>query len=180
MKIRLLVLTLAIIFAASCKNHLSSQTATKVNADSIINNIDKYYNKKVEVEGAASHICGIDGKKMKLTTKNGKIIKIISCNPNYRFSKTYNRREVRIIGTVLECRIDKALIDKYEKDGTLLCSIDNSACKDSNWIKSNTELGIAKKLSQRSIKRLRSMMESTGKDYVATVVIKADSIQIID
>lgn len=179
-KIYIILVSILLIGAlSSCNNQKQNKLPVKVNSDSLVQNIGKYLNTKVQIEGMIAHVCAMHGKKMKLRTNDGGFIKIVTKDSVSGFDKSLNRRRIRVSGTVSENRIDKATLDLYEKRAIQVCSIDNLECKDSSWINSNIKLGIAKKLSKRSVERLRKIMKETGKDYISTVVIIADSVKVL-
>lgn len=93
MKQRLILITLVLLVATACKNQPSNQVTIKVIADSLLINTEKYCNTKVQVEGFIVHVCGVDGKKMKLKTKSGEIIKIVPENPATSFEKSFNKKK---------------------------------------------------------------------------------------
>jgi hypothetical protein len=159
---------------------ISSQNTNveQINADSLTNNIDKYSNKNIEIEGIIVHICGVDGKKMKLKTKGGEIIKIVPSDSTSRFDKVYNQKTVIIQGKITESKLKKLLIDSLGKEKTLLCHIDNSPCKDKEWVENKKSSGVADSLSEKDTERLRVKMLRTGKDYVSVFTMIADKVII--
>ena len=162
-----------------CNNKNTNQDITKVVADSLIVNIDKYRDTKVETEGVIVHVCGVDGGKMKLKTESGAIIKIVPNDSLSKFDASLYKKRIKVKGFVKEFRTEKNYIDKMEKEGTLLCHIDNTPCKDSAWVKRKIESGAAEKISKRDIAKLRKRMEQTEKSYVSVITIFAKKIEII-
>jgi hypothetical protein len=176
---RLLLLTTLLLFGllkSNCQNN--DCNITKVAADSLINNIEKYHEKEIETEGVIVHVCGVDGKKMKLKTDKGEIIKIVTTDSTLQFNKSYNGKTVIIQGYITESKIENNLIDSLEKDKVLLCHIDNTPCKDKEWVDYQTNKGNAEALSQKDIERLRKKMLQTGKNYVSVFTIIANKIII--
>lgn len=74
MKQRLILLTTLFCVIYSAKTFSQSN---KLQADSLIKKIEYYLDKNIETDGVVIHICGVDGKKMKLQTDNGEIIKVV-------------------------------------------------------------------------------------------------------
>ncbi|NOU20004.1 MAG: hypothetical protein HOO91_20795 [Bacteroidales bacterium] len=179
MKHRFLIAAMAMIFAVCSINKLAGQVPTKISADSLIVRIDKYRNTEVEVEGLIIYVCSFNGKKLKLETKNGEIIKIVPKDTLASFDTTFYKRSVKVKGIVKESRLDKAYIDKMEKERTLLCHIDNTPCKDSAWVSRQVAAGRADRLSKRDIDKLRAIMKKKNKDYVSVVSIIAEKCEII-
>lgn len=160
-------------------NKAISQTV-KLNADSLIVNIEKYIDKTVEVEGNVAHICGVDAMKMKIKSNSGADIKII---PNEKLGKidfSINKKNVKVIGKVSEFRIDTNFVVKLEKDQALLCSIDKSACIDSIWVKKKWESGTAANSSKEATLKLRERIKNSPKGYVTLVTIIAEKIEVIE
>jgi len=179
MKTGLSIIVLAAALSLGCSNALTSQVVTKVSADSLVASIDKYHDTRVEVEGLVVHVCGVDGKKMKLMTESGAIIKIVPRDSSDSFDKSFYKKMVKVQGIAEESRIEKSYIDKMEREKALLCHIDNTPCKDSAWVSGQKEAGAADTLSKRDIERLRSKMEQTGKSYVSVVTIFAERVEIV-
>ncbi len=123
MKLRILIITLSMGLLVCCNSLPSNQEVTKLAADSLIINIDKYCKTKVEIEGVIVHICGVDRKKMKLKTERGAIIKIVPQDSLNSFDKSFFKKKIKVQGIVKESRIEKSYIDKMEKERTLLCHI---------------------------------------------------------
>lgn len=95
MKTRIAIVTLLMALLTCCNNVKPTQQFAKVTADSLIANIDKYENTKVEIEGVIIHICGVDGKKMKLRTENGSIIKIVPYDSLQNFDVSFIKSALR-------------------------------------------------------------------------------------
>jgi len=173
----LLVITLVI---SSCRN--SSSTTNQpvyLDSDSLIVKIDDLNNTKVQIEGTIVHICGVDGKKIKLQTNQGKVIGVISQSDNLIFSKSYFQQQVRVTGIAKETRLNKTYIDTQEKQKTLLCHIDKTPCKDSAWVNRKKQAGIADSLSNIDIARLKAKMQEEQKNYISVVTIDAEEVEII-
>lgn len=175
-----LILTLTLLFSICCNNKLISQPLKRISADSLIVNIDKYCNTKVEVEGIIIHVCSFNGKKLMLRTNSGKIIKVVHQDALAHFDTSYFRKRVRVQGIAQESRINEMDIDKVEDGRTLLCHIDNSPCKDSTWVNRQIVSGRADSLSKLDVEKLRKKMEQTKKNYVSVVTILAEKCEIIE
>jgi hypothetical protein len=179
MKQRILLIVLTITFAICYNSQCVSQVLTKVSADSLISNIDKYHDSRVEIVGHIVHICGVDGKKMKLQTENGAIIKISPKDSLVSFDTSFYKKRVKISGIVKEYRIEKDYIDKMEKEKTLLCHIDNTPCKDSDWVNYQVKKGTADAISKKDIEKLREIIKYTQKNYVSIITVFAEKVEII-
>jgi hypothetical protein len=151
-----------------------------VDADSIVAHIDRYKGKIVKTEGLIVHICGIDGLKMKLKTKGGAYINIVSKDTLVGFNKDFMEKKVKVQGLVKEYRIEKEYIDKMEKEKTLLCHIDYSPCKDSIWVNKQIKSGKSDTLSKNTIDKLKLKLEQSGKNYISVVSIIAEKLEIIE
>lgn len=179
MKTKIITLALIIPLIISCKSQSSNQGFTKVNSDSLIANIDNYLNSKVEIEGTIVHICGVDGKKMKLKTNGGEIIKIIPQDSFETFSKDLYKKRIKIQGIVKVSKLENTSIDRIEQEKTLLCHIDYTPCKDEEWVDRQIKANIADSLSYKTIKKLRATMDKTGKDYISIITIHESDFVII-
>ena len=175
----IIYLGIVILLVVGCKNNQSDKTPIKVVADSLVVNIDKYRNSKVEVQGIIVHVCGVDGKKMKLKSESGRIIKIVPEDSTTRFARTFNKKKIKIIGIVEENRIDKATIDRMDQSRTILYHIDKKACTDTAWINRKRKAGVAYKISKAGVEKLRQRMRESGKDYVSVVIVRAEKIEVI-
>jgi hypothetical protein len=170
--------TVIITLLASCNNVELNQQLAKVPADSLIANITKYCNTKVEIEGVIIHICGVDGKKIKLQTESGAIIKIVPHHSLERFDGSFNKKRVKVQGIVTELRVEIPYIDSLENEKALLCHIDHTPCKDSAWVNQKKRTGVADSLSKRGILKLKQKMEQTQKSYVSVITITAEKCEI--
>ena len=177
MKQRLILLTTLFCVIYSAKTFSQSN---KLQADSLIKKIEYYLDKNIETDGVVIHICGVDGKKMKLQTDNGEIIKVVPKDSLNSFDASFYKKRVKIQGIVKEFRIDKNDIDKMEKEKKLLCHIDNTPCKDSVWVNNKKKSGKVDALSNQDIEKLRTTMVQTGKSYVSIITIFAEKVEIID
>lgn len=180
MKRILLITVLLTAIILSCNVPATNETIEIVNADSLIKNIKKYSNKTIEIEGLIVHVCGVDGKKMKLKTENGDIIKIVPFDSTLQFNNTYNSKTIRVQGKITEFKLEKNSIDSLEKEKKILCHIDNTPCKDREWVENKIKKGIADSLSKRGIDGLKEKMLRTGDDYVTVLTMVAEKIKIKD
>lgn len=176
---RIFLYTTLIILLFGCNRGASEQSILKIDADSLVANVQNYVSKKVEIEGQIVHICGVDGKKMKLKTTLGQIIKITNSDTLISFDKSLYKKSLKVWGTVLETHIDSSTIDEIEQNRTLLCHIDNMPCKDSAWVERMKAKGVADSMSLKTVKKLRDKMNESHKSFVSTVVILADSIEML-
>jgi len=155
-----------------------SCTDSIVSADSLIANIDKYVNRRVKTEGFIAHICGVDGKKMKLMSDSGEVI-VILARDNINFDTSLYEKRIRVSGLVKEERLDKKYIDEQEKEKAILCHVDQRPCKDIQWVQAKVEAGVADSLSQKGIEKLRQKMAQQGRDYVSIVSIVCEQYEVI-
>ena len=150
-----------------------------VSADSLIVDIDKYARQKVKTEGLISHVCSYNGKKMKLKSDNGEVIVIIP-HDNSSFDHSLNGKRISVYGLVKEERLSKSYIDERERLKSLLCHVDQRPCKDTDWVKSKIESGVAESISKKDIETLRQKMEKQGKGYVSIVSIVCEQYSVIE
>ena len=148
-------------------------------ADSLIINIDKYVNTKIETEGIIAHVCGVDGKKMKLMS-DGKEVIVVIPHDTASFDYSLNRKRIKVYGLVKEERIDKSYIDEKEEKKVLLCHVDQTPCKDINWVNAKIEAGVADSLSKKDTDGLRMKMEKQGKGYLSIVSIICEKYEEIE
>ena len=180
MQSKIILAGLMITALLGCNNLSLGQEIEKVNADLVLSNIANYKNSKIEIHGYIVHVCGVDGKKMKLKTENGEIIKLVSNDSTLKFDSQYHRKNVCVQGKINETRIEKQTIDNFEKEKTLLCHIDKTPCKDKKWVENQIKNGSSDSLSQKDIKALKEKMQKTGKNYVSIFTLVAEKISIID
>lgn len=180
MKSRFLIALLFVTVLLSCNTKHDKQANLKLSADSLVANIGQYINQKVEIEGVVGHICGVDGRKMKLKTDGGEIIKVISSDPGNNFNKSLYNKRLLIYGIATEDRMDKLQIEKFEREKKLLCHIDNWPCKDTAWANRQVISGVADSLSAKDIARVEEKMNKTGKEYISVVVVVADKYTVLD
>jgi len=150
-----------------------------VPADSLITDIDKYAKRKVKTEGLIAHVCGVNGKKMKLMSDNGEVIVIIP-HDNSSFDYSLSGKRINVYGLVKEERLSKNYIDERERLKSLLCHVDQRPCKDTKWVAAKIESGVAESISKKDIDTLRQKMEKQGKDYVSIVSIVCEQYNVIE
>lgn len=173
--LQIVILTLVL---GSCNNPKSNLRVEKVNADTLLESIDNYLNRKIEIEGYIVHVCGVDGMKMKLKTVNEEIIKIVPLDSNLRFDGSFYKQNICVQGIITESKLEKHRIDSLENEKTLLCHIDNTPCKDKEWVENQIRKGVSDSLARRDIQRLNNKMRDTGKDYVSIYTVIAERIII--
>ena len=179
MKNKILTIIALIAIFYSCNNQ-PKEELVKISADNLVENIDKYCDKKVEIEGTIVHICGVDGKKMKLKTEKGTCVKIIPNNVIGKFDKNLYKKKVRVQGVVSERRFKKPYIDRAEKNKTILCSIDNIPCKDTAWIKRKEKAGTANKIAKNATDKLKKELKNSEKDYISVVNVLAEKFEVLE
>ena len=158
---------------------LGSCTIAVIPADSLIAGVDKYVKRKVKTEGFIAHVCGVNGKKMKLMSDSGEVIVIVP-NDNNGFDYSLNKKRISVYGLVKEEQLSKKYIDEKEKERALLCHVDQRPCKDIKWVNSKVEAGVADELSKKDIDTLRQKMEKQGKDYVSIISIVCEQYSVIE
>jgi hypothetical protein len=182
MKNKLLCLSffsfLLVIHSCNTRNQNSLQ-ALPVIADSLITNIGQFDNKYIATEGSVVHICGVDGRKMKLKTDIGRMIKIVPADSGGFFNKDLLQKRVRIYGIVKEFRLDTSTINKMENEKSVLCHVDHLPCKDTAWVNKNIKAGLADSMSIRAVNKLRATMSQTNKNYISVITIFANKCEII-
>jgi len=143
-----------------------AQKNVKVDADSLIPDIETYIGKNVEIEGDVIHICPVNGKKIKLKTAQGNIIKIVPDGVAFqKFDKSLNKQHVRVTGQVAEDRVTRERILQRAKDQIPLCHIDYLTC-----------ISVSAKYTDDITKKLTEEMQRTKKDYISVVKITATNI----
>ena len=161
----------------------SSRTSTIeigfVPADSLIVKIDMYAGKKIETEGMIAHVCGVDGRKMKLMSDNREVVNVIPHDTTI-FDRTLTGQRVKVYGLVIEERLSEQYIIEKEEEKALLCHVNQRPCRDVNWANRQIEAGRADSLSKIDIDRLRQMMKRHGKEYVSVVSIVCESYEVVE
>ncbi|MDR2971661.1 MAG: hypothetical protein LBU83_07030 [Bacteroidales bacterium] len=178
MKKAAFILVLGITIVSIVSHKLAAQNGF-VPADSLIVNIDSYVNTMVETEGFIAHVCGVDGKKMKLMSDNGEVIVIIP-NDTTGFDYSLNKKRIKLFGLVKEERLSEQYIDEQEEAKSLLCHVDRRPCKDEKWINAKVEAGVADSMSKKDIEALRQKKEQQGKGYVSIVLIVCEKYEVIE
>lgn len=146
----------------------------------LIAKADQYESREVEIIGLVVHICGLDSKKMKLKSPSGAIIKIVPNKPGESFDSALKKQVVSVQGVVEISRIEKTTIDRIEKEGTLLCHIDNTPCKDKEWVNKKIESRADITIVKRDIAKLRKQMQDSGMDYVTCICIRAENVDLLE
>ena len=174
----MILAVLSIMLLSNCKSGNKQQSFIRINADSLIAHPDLYTGKAIEIEGVALHICGVDHKKLKLKTKNGRIIKLIPGDTSVHFNNTFYKKNLIVQGIASELRIPKAYIDSMAEAGTLLCHIDHTPCKDSAWVNDKIIKGKAKGISERDIEKLRQQLGD--KNELSLICIEVSHIAVAE
>lgn len=103
MKLRLLMIVLLAIVIIGCKNQpKNSPEAVAVEyavitPTELADNITKYNDVKVEVEGLVNHVCRTN-KRMKMVTDNGSVITIYPKDTTERYDASLSRKIVKVYG----------------------------------------------------------------------------------
>ena len=164
------------IFVTSCGNSKSSAKITFI--PGLIVNINSYVNTKVETEGVIAHVCGVDRKKMKLMSENGEVVVVVPYDTT-SFDYSLNKKRIKVYGLVKEERIDNSYLDEKEEEKVLLCHVDHTPCKDTEWINAKIEAGVADTLSKQQIEARRKKMEQQNKGYISIVTIVCEKYKIV-
>ena len=180
MKIIYAIISLFLLFAFTSNAQQTGELYTQLSIDDLIEKADQYKNKKVEIIGLIVHICGVDGKKMKLKSPSGSVVKIVPNKADECFDSALKKQVVSVQGMVEISRIEKTEIDKVEKEKTLLCHIDNTPCKDKEWVNNKIESGADVTIVKKDIVKLRKQMEISGTDYVTCICIRAEHVALLD
>ncbi|PKP05390.1 MAG: hypothetical protein CVU11_00355 [Bacteroidetes bacterium HGW-Bacteroidetes-6] len=177
MKQKISLLAIAICVLSYAKTYSQN---IELPADSLVANIEHYDGQHIETEGLVVHICGVDGKKLKLSTDGGEIIKVVPFDSLGSFDKSLYGKRIKIQGVVKEYRVVKSKIDSLKREKSLLCHIDNTPCIDSVWVDNMTKSGKADAYSEQSAAKLDKKMEKTGNDYISIITIFAEKIEILE
>ena len=167
-------------FAFISKGQQPAELYAKVSIDELINKADQFENKKVEIIGLVDHMCGVDGTKIKLKSTSGAVLKVVPNDPNGSFPSNFKKQLVSVQGIVELIRIEKTYVDKMENEGTLLCHIDHSPCKDKAWVNNKIESGKDVEIVKQDIAKLRKQMAESGKEYITYICIRADNVNILE
>ncbi len=167
-------------FAVISKGQQSTEIYTKISIDKLISQATQFENNKVEIIGLVDHMCGVDGTKIKLKSTSGTVLKVVPNDPNGSFDSNLKKQLVSVRGIVELIRIEKTYVDKMENEGTLLCHIDHSVCKDKAWVNNKIESGKDVEIVKQDIAKLRKLMVESGKEYVSYICIRAVSVNILE
>ncbi len=173
-------ISLIIVLLFNSNRHSQTTDYLKVDADSLVENIAIFDKHLIETQGKIIHICGVDGKKMKLLTNNNSIIKIEPSNKLVRFDDSLYDKTILVRGMVSESRLSAAVIENHKIEKVLLCHIDHSPCKDSIWVDNKIKSGVSDSISAKAIRKLKNKMTETQKDYISVITIIADTFQVIE
>jgi len=182
----------ATVFAASATGGVRGDGAAKgdggsgeddtvivVDSDSLVAGIDMYAGRRVETSGTIIHVCGVDGKKMRLKTAGDARIKIVPGGGMTVFDKdTYNGKKVRVHGLVKETRLDMKYIEGIEKERSVLCHVDYTPCISKSWAEQLKAAGTADSISAVGTNKLRDRLKASAKGYISLVTIVADSCEV--
>jgi uncharacterized membrane protein YcgQ (UPF0703/DUF1980 family) len=158
---------------------LKTDNPERVEVKDLVEHIEKHIGKTVEVEGKVVHVCSLYKNKLRVSAENAvSTIQIIPKNPNTTYDDALFQKTIRIVGVVQESRVPKQQIDDMEQNLIIPCSIDGTACGDTVWIENKRRNGTIAYTSKHRIKALRKTMEKTNKDYLSTVTIVAERVEL--
>lgn len=175
-----ILISLFLVLAIVSNGQQQAELYAKVSIDELINKAGQFEKKKIEIIGLVDHLCGVDGHKMKLKASSGAVLKVVPNDPNGSFDSEFKKQLVCVKGVVELIRIEKIYVDEMEKEGTLLCHIDHSPCKDKAWVNNKIESGKDVEIVKKDIAKLREQMIESGKDYVSYICIRADKVNILE
>ncbi len=165
------------VLTASEKSNSSSFASKSSSVAEILENPDKYVNKKVEIEGMCTHICRHGGKKIFLKGGDKQIIRIQASDKIGSFDKKCVKSNVKVKGTLVETRIDEAYLKNWEAELKSAEEAEHESCgheQAARGEKSNTTAGriadFRKQIAEREAK--------TGKAYLSFYHIDAVEYKI--
>jgi len=167
-----------ISFLFGCTSPNTHNGIKEVNADELVENIDAYIDSRLVTEGTIVHICSVDGKRMKLKTDRGVIIKIVPFDPTQSFDTLFYKKRVAIQGVVKESRISDTMIAEQEKSSVVYCSYDSDSCTNSSQVGPKANVSDISR-SENELANPKQTLERAGKDYVSVVFIVAERVDII-
>ena len=179
MKKNILFLILFFVISIGAKAQASAEYPS-FSIDQLVAKADSLVGKKVEVIGLVVHMCGVDGQKMKLKSPSGAILKIVPNNPKDSFDSELKKQLVSVQGIVEVKRIEESYVDRMEKEGTLLCHIDHTPCKDKPWVNNKIETGADVEIVKKDIAKLRKIMEDSGKNYFNSICVHATKVRLLN
>ena len=103
-------------FLVSCDTNPKKERIEKIEADSLIANVDRFLGKKVEIQGTIVHICGVSRKKMKLKSDGAQVLKIIPSGSLHSFDTSLYKKRVSIVGQVQKSQITLSDLEIKEKN----------------------------------------------------------------
>lgn len=173
----LISIVITAFLIAGCTSDEKKVDTLKV--EGLLENVDKYVDKEVVVEGRVVHVCSYDCRKMKLIGDNGQIVKIEPGTLEAKFDKEYKGKTLAIKGVVSETRITEDDVKILEDKKTTLCHIDKEPCLDGEYI---DRLKAKKKnlaILNRQIDGIREQLKASEKGYISMVTVKASDITVI-
>ncbi|MDD4141233.1 MAG: hypothetical protein PHR20_00330 [Bacteroidales bacterium] len=168
------------ILMTNCNTRTSTvEEVAFVSADSLVVNVDDFVGKEVQTEGYISHVCGVDGMKMKLKSDNGRVMVIVPAD-TARFDPSINKKRIKVSGIVQETRLTPQYINEKEAEKAVLCHLDETPCKDTAWINGLIRSGEADTISKKCARTLRNVLTEQGKGYVSIVTIVCKKYEVVD
>jgi hypothetical protein len=180
MKIKYAFIAFCLLISFASKGQQVTDLYTQISIDKLISKAAQFEGKQVEIIGLVDHMCGVDGTKIKLKSTSGAVLKVVPNDPNGSFDSNLKKQLVSVQGIVELIRIEKAYVDKMENEGTLLCHIDHSACKDKAWVNNKIESGKDVEIVKQDIAKLRKQMAESGKEYITYICIRAEHVNILE
>ena len=168
-----------IIFQASACYAQSKESVLKVSLDSLVAGIEHYVEKSVVVEGIVIHVCGVDGKKIKLKGDSGAVIKIVPDEILGVFDGSLKDKKIRVWGIAGEKRIDSAYIDSLQALRKPVCHVDHQTCKSESWREKLEKEGVLDQKMLEAASAMREKVAKSDKGYYSRISILASKIEEI-
>ncbi|MGL4992728.1 MAG: hypothetical protein ACRC6R_01140 [Bacteroidales bacterium] len=156
----------------------ASSSSNVINVDQLLEQSDSLVGESISLKGNCTHRCKHGGGKMFIAGSNGKIIRIQSTSKSGRFPVEVVGKEVTVLGTLMEERIDEEYLVKWEKrmeqemaahgESEGGCSTEKRARNES------TKVQTPKERIDSYRARIAERLNSEGKNYLSFYFIKAE------
>lgn len=187
MKTKLMMLLAAATMFVACggnttKNKASEEAAPAIEVDALLNDAATLAGQEVTIEGLCTHACQHGATKIFLMGSNEtKTIRVEACKLG-AFKQECVNSIVRVVGTLVEDRIDEAYLQAWEaravtekehgEEGEGGCSTEKAA-------RGETGNSIAERIADFRAK-IAAEKEAAGKEYLSFFHVDATSYEIVE
>lgn len=179
----LFVMAVALLVFAGCTGGSKN---SPINVSDLLTKAELLVDKKVVVEGFCSHVCSKSGMKLFLADgiEDGQSIRVESNSTIGKFDPEAVDHNVRVVGKLVEERIDEAYCKQLEEDiknNTLVSHGEGGDGCETEQIAEGVTVGSSEMDRVNDFRaRIAERKAKDGKEYISLYHIAADSYRVLN